>query len=167
MTHLIIYYESQPDILVQYLSHALLCKTKTSLITKDGIVLCCKSLVKENKIRVLITSLLEPPKTYPELYPIWAKKEFDWIYSELRGQQLLLSRMDDRRFLITTKSGNNFWLDNDVVGMFIPDLLQFVIYYNCFDDIWAFQFWLEINIPLQNFPSLYCHLQAIPAFNAE
>lgn len=109
---------------VQYLSHAFLRKTKTSLITKDGTTLCCRSPIKESVVRTLITRPLDTPKVYPELYPVWAKKEFDWIYSEMKGQQLLLSRMDDRRFLITTKSGNSFWLDNDVVGMFIPCLLQ-------------------------------------------
>lgn len=109
---------------VQYLPQALLRKTKTSLISQDGTARCCNSLIHEKKAYVLTTRPLEPPKTYPKLYPIWAKKEFDWIYSEIKGQQLLLSRMNDRRFLVTTQSGRAFWLDNDVVGMFLPGLLE-------------------------------------------
>lgn len=109
---------------VQYITEALLRKTKTSLVTRDNKSLCCNTEITERSVRSLLTSPIEPPTEYPELYPTWAKKEFDWIYSELRGQKLLLSRIDDRRFLVATESGGEFWLDNDVVGMFIPGILR-------------------------------------------
>jgi len=110
---------------IQHLSQALLRSTKSSLISKDGKTLCCDSLLHEAETLALTTTPLCPPETFPLLYPLWAKKEFDWIYSQFKGQQLLFSRIDSgRRFLITTASGKKFWLDNDVVGMFFPSLIK-------------------------------------------
>lgn len=109
---------------VQYIEQATLRKTKTSLTDPNGFARCCNSQIQATEVRVLLTAPLEPPVSHPKLYPIWAKKEFDWIYSELKGQQLLFSRINDRHFFVTTKSNNTFWIDNDVIGMLLVGLLN-------------------------------------------
>lgn len=109
---------------VQYPSLVVLRKTKTSLIDENGIARCCGSRISQKEVHMLTTKPLYPPQYLPDLFPLWVKKDFDGIYSELAGQRLLISRVDRRRFLVATKNGNTFWLDNDIVVTLLPGVLQ-------------------------------------------
>ena len=109
---------------IQYLSGATLRKTKTTLLSPDGMPLCCSKTIETTEVLALVTQKLKAPDVYPTLYPTWARKEFDWIYSELSGKRLLVSRVGAGGFLIRSPQGNSFWLDNDIVVSFLPWFLE-------------------------------------------